>query len=118
MSVGVVNSRGSAFLFWVIKRYKSLSEEKRGFAMRIQRLRSGAAVGALIPEVEQYESKTGFIYKMGSALIEANETRCWEVMFQPEYLKGGAYHSTHVGANALFQGLTAIIKSSNQNGKR
>lgn len=42
-----------------------------------QILRSGTAVGALIAESQQAESKADFIHKMKIALKEANETHYW-----------------------------------------
>jgi len=42
-----------------------------------QVLRSGTAVGALIAESQQAESKADFIHKMKIALKEANETCYW-----------------------------------------
>jgi four helix bundle protein len=42
-----------------------------------QVLRSGTAVGALVAESQQAESKADFIHKMKIALKEANETYYW-----------------------------------------
>lgn len=42
-----------------------------------QLLRSGTAVGALVAESQQCESKADFIHKMKIALKEANETYYW-----------------------------------------
>lgn len=42
-----------------------------------QLLRSGTAVGALVAESQQAESKNDFIHKMKIALKEANETYYW-----------------------------------------
>jgi four helix bundle protein len=42
-----------------------------------QLLRSGTAVGALVAESQQAESRADFIHKMKIALKEANETYYW-----------------------------------------
>ena len=46
-------------------------------AIANQLLRSGTAVGALVAESQQAESKADFIHKMKIALKEANETHYW-----------------------------------------
>jgi four helix bundle protein len=45
--------------------------------MSKQLLRSGTAIGALVREAEQAESKADFIHKLAIALKEANETEYW-----------------------------------------
>src|SRR5690606_11306790 len=45
-----------------------------------QLLRSGTAVGALIAESQQSESKADFIHKMKIALKEAKETFYWQTL--------------------------------------
>lgn len=87
--------------------------------MSKQLLRSGTAIGALIREAEQAESKPDFIHKMAIALKEANETEYWiELLFQSDYLEESSYKQIHSATSEFLKLLTAIIKSSKQNGKR
>lgn len=57
-------------------------------------LRSGTAVGALIRESEQRESRADFIHKMSIALKEANETEYWLLLLHDTgYLEKKIYES-------------------------
>ena len=50
-------------------------------------LRSGTAIGALVREAEQAESKADFIHKLAIALKEANETEYWlELLDRTDYI--------------------------------
>jgi four helix bundle protein len=49
----------------------------REFVLSKQVLRSGTAIGALVSESEQAESRADFIHKLSIALKEANETDYW-----------------------------------------
>lgn len=119
MKENVVKKKSFAFALKVVQVCKVLTEEKREFVMSKQLLRSGTAVGALIREAEQAESKADFIHKMAISLKEANETEYWiELLFQSDYLEEDTYKSIHTDARELLKLLTAIIKSSKQNGKR
>lgn len=119
MRENVVKNKSFAFALRIVKLYKILSEEKREYVMSKQLLRSGTAVGALIREVEQAESKADFIHKMAIALKKANETEYWiELLFQSEYLEEISYKSIHSDSKELLKLLTSIIKSSKENGKR
>jgi four helix bundle protein len=46
-----------------------------------QLLKSGTAIGALIKEAEQAQSRADFINKMNIALKEANETEYWLICY-------------------------------------
>ena len=57
-------------------------------------LRSGTAIGALVREAEQAESKLDFIHKLAIAQKEANESDYWiELLFASEYLDAVQYKS-------------------------
>lgn len=119
MRDNVVKNKSLAFALKVVQVYKILVEEKHEFVMSKQFLRSGTAIGALIREAEQAESKADFIHKMAIALKEANETEYWiELLFRSDYLGESIYKSIHADSGELLKLLTAIIKSSKQNGKR
>ncbi len=56
MKENVIRSKSFAFALRIIKLYKFL-DDKKEFVLSKQFLRSGTAVGALVREAEQAESK-------------------------------------------------------------
>lgn len=76
-------------------------------------LRGGTAVGVLIREADQAESKPDFIHKMAIALKEANETEYWiEFLTQSEYINEKSSASILADLTELLKLLTSIIKTS------
>lgn len=108
-----VKDKSFAFALRIVKLYQYLSEQKREYVLSKQLLRSGTAVGALICEAEQAESKADFIHKMAIALKEANETVYWlELLNQSDYIDQKGYESIKPDAVELLKLLTSIIKST------
>ena len=60
-----------------IVEFCDLLERKGKLAIARQLLRSGTAVGALVAESQDAESRADFIHKMKIALKEAKETVYW-----------------------------------------
>ena len=54
-----------------------LLREQHEFDLSKQLLRSGTAIGALVEEANQAESKADFIHKLSIANKAANETQYW-----------------------------------------
>ena len=82
-----VRDESFAFALRVVGAFRYLQDERREFVMSKQLLRSGTAIGALVREAEQAESKADFIHKMAIALKEANETNyCIELLQVSDYL--------------------------------
>jgi four helix bundle protein len=77
MKENVVKDKSFAFALRIVKLYQFLSEQKREFVLSKQLLRSGTAIGALVREAEQAESRADFVHKMSIALKEANESEYW-----------------------------------------
>jgi four helix bundle protein len=65
------------FALQIIRAYQDLQKDKREFVLSKQLLRSGTAIGALVEEANQAESKADFIHKLSIANKEANETKYW-----------------------------------------
>jgi four helix bundle protein len=78
----IVKEKSYAFALRIIKAYKFLSSEQRGFVLSKQMLRSGTAIGALIRETEYGQSIPDFIHKLSVALKEANETQYWLMLLK------------------------------------
>lgn len=74
MKENKVKDKSFAFAVRIVNLYRFLCADKKEFVISRQVLRSGTAVGALVREAEQAESKPDFIHKMAIALKEANET--------------------------------------------
>ena len=113
MKENVVKSKSYAFAIRVVKLYKYLIEQKKEFVLSKQFLRSGTAIGALIREAEQAESKADFIHKLCIALKEANETDYWiSLLKDSEFLTQPEFDSISIDAQELINLLVSIIKSS------
>ena len=113
MKSGPLQSKSFAFAVQVVNLCKSLCSEKREFILSKQLLRSGTAIGALVREAEQAESKADFIHKLAIALKEANETEYWlELLHETHYLEPDAFSATHHDGVELLKLLTSIINSS------
>src|ERR1700680_45892 len=95
----VVKEKSFAFAVRVVNLYKYLCAEKKEYVIAKQLLRSGTAIGALVREAEQAESKPDFVHKMAIALKEANETAYWpELLKETNYLEPTAFSSIHQDA--------------------
>lgn len=96
--------------------YKHLCAEKREFVLSKQVLRSGTAIGAMIREAEQAESKADFVHKLSIALKDANESEYWLLLLhRTDYLETAAFDSIHLDVVELLKLLTSIIKSTKRN---
>lgn len=113
MSNNVVKDKSFAFALRIVNLYKHLCSDKKEYVLSKQVLRSGTAIGALIREGEQAESKADFIHKMAIALKEANETEYWLLLLrQTDYLEPAAFDSIHQDTVELLKLLTSIINSA------
>ncbi len=57
--------------------FSKVLQEQKQYDVSRQVLRSGTAIGALVREAQNAESKKDFIHKMKIALKEADETEFW-----------------------------------------
>jgi four helix bundle protein len=105
--------KSRAFALRMIKVYQYLQEQKREYILSKQLLRSGTAIGALVREAEQAESRADFVHKLSIALKEANETEYWlELLTESGYLEPSSGQSVMADAKELLKILTAIIKTT------
>jgi four helix bundle protein len=112
MGDGAVQSKSFAFAIRVVDLHRHLSGDKREFVLSKQLLRSGTAIGALVREAEQAESKADFVHKMAIALKEANETEYWLLLLhKTEYLEARAFASIHRDIVELLKLLTSIVRN-------
>jgi four helix bundle protein len=113
MKENIVKNKSYLFAIKVVKLYKDLVENKKEYVFSKQLLRSGTAIGALIRESEQAESKADFIHKLSIALKEANETDYWiSLLKDTDYLTESEFNEISNDAVELIKLLVSIIKSS------
>ncbi|QOJ30271.1 MAG: four helix bundle protein [Ignavibacteriales bacterium] len=116
MKENIIKNKSFAFAIRVIKLCEYLRNEHKEFILAKQLLRSGTAIGALVRESEQAESKPDFIHKMSIALKEASETDYWlELLFKSEYLKEIEYTSMKEDNDEILRLLVSIIKTAKSN---
>jgi len=105
-----------AFAVRIVNLYKYLCSDKKEYTLSKQLLRSGTAIGALVREAEQAESKADFIHKLAIALKEANETEYWILLLRETgYLTPKECESILSDLTELLKLLTSIIKTSKRN---
>ena len=61
----------------IVKFVKRVQSEEKEYILTKQLIRSGTAVGALVAEAQQAESKADFIHKLAIANKEAYESNYW-----------------------------------------
>ncbi len=116
MKNSAIKDKSFAFALRVVKCYKYLRSDHNEFVLSKQFLRSGTAVGALVMEAEQAESKADFVHKLAIALKEAKETEYWLALLnQSDYIEKEAYESINKDCLELVKLLVAIIKTTRNN---
>jgi four helix bundle protein len=115
MSKVAIKTQSYAFAVRVINLYKFLVEEKKEFVMSKQLLRSGTAVGALVREGQNAESKKDFIHKLAIAQKECDESIYWiELLIETDYLTQEMTESLLDDANSILKMIkSAIITTKN-----
>ena len=119
MNENTVKFKSFKLALEVIKNYKEITLNHREFVLSKQFLRSGTALGALVREAENAESKKDFIHKLSISLKEANETDYWiELIYQSEYFNRENYLNLKSSNSELIRMLTSIIKTTKNNLKQ
>ena len=109
----VIKEKSYKFAVRAVRLSQFLVNEKREFVLSKQILRSGTAVGALVREAEQAESRKDFIHKLAIALKEANETEYWiDLIKDTDYIDEKLHQSLYKDCNELIRIITAIIKTT------
>ena len=87
-----------------------MQTEKNEYVLSKQLLRSGTAVGALIREAQNAESKFDFIHKLAIAQKECDESLYWlELLFESTYLTEKEFNSIKNEATALLKMIKSAI---------
>jgi len=106
----VLKEKSFEFAVRVTKLYKYILETKHENVLSKQLLRSGTAVGALIRESQNAESKADFIHKLSIAQKECDETIYWlELLKETDFITKREFESIHKDANSLLKMLKSAI---------
>lgn len=109
----VIKDKSFAYAIRIVNLHRFLATEKKEFVLSKQLLRSGTAIGALVREAEQAESKPDFAHKMAIALKEANETEYWLLLLrETNYLTTKESESMLTDTTELLKLLTSIVKTT------
>ncbi len=119
MKSNIIKEKSFDFAYRIMELYKYVRYEKKEFVLSKQILRSGTAIGALVEEALQAESKQDFIHKLSIANKEANETHYWiRLLSKADYINKKSRESILKDCEELIKLLTSIIKSSKDNIKK
>ena len=112
----LIKDKSFAFAVRIVRLYKHLCENKKEYVLSKQLLRSGTAVGALVREAQNAESKADFIHKLGIAQKECDETTYWlELLKETDYLTDKEFESINSEATELLKMIRSAIITSKKN---
>ena len=99
----------------IVDLYKFLIKKKE-YVLSKQILRSGTAIGALISEAQNAESKKDFIHKLGISQKECSETIYWlHVLLNGQYLSRSQFQSILNDTEELLKMLRSSIMTAKKN---
>jgi four helix bundle protein len=111
-----VRDKSFDFAVRIVKLYKFLTDEKKEYVLSKQILRSGTAIGALVREGVNAESKADFIHKLGIAQKETDETCYWlELLYTTEYIDKKGFDSLFADCEELLKIIRSIVITSKKN---
>ena len=112
----LIKDKSFAFAVRIVRLYKHLCENKKEYVLSKQLLRSGTAVGALVREAQNAESKADFIHKLWIAQKECDETTYWlELLKETDYLTDKEFESINSEATELLKMIRSAIITSKKN---
>lgn len=115
MAESILKAKSYEFGLKIVKVIYLLQAEKKEFILTKQLLRSGTAIGALIEEAGQGESRKDFIHKLSIANKEANESRYWlKLLRDSELLEIEVANGLVQDVEELIKMLVSSIKTSRQ----
>lgn len=115
----VLVQKSFAFAIKVVNTYKYLVESQKEYVLSKQLLRSGTAIGALVRESQNAESKLDFIHKLGIAQKEYDETIYWiDLLIETKYLSKEEFKSLKDDAEELLRIIRSIIITTKNNQKK
>lgn len=109
----VLKDKSFNFAIRIINLFKYLSTSRNEYVLSKQLLRSGTAIGALIRESQNAESKADFVHKLAIAQKECDESIYWiELLYHTEYLSSTEFESINNEAIEILKIIRSIIITS------
>ena len=119
MGNSILKDKSFAFAIRIVNLYKIISETKKEYVMSKQVYRSGTAVGALIREAQNAESKMDFIHKLAIAQKECDETLYWlELLKATNFFSENEFQSISNDNTELLKMLKSSILTVKQTIKK
>ncbi len=116
MAQSILKQKSFSLAKLTISVYQYLTDVRKEFVMSKQFLRSGTAVGALIREAQNAESKMDFVHKLGIAQKECDETIYWlELLDETGYLEEDKFKSIVHLADEVYRMIKSSILTTKSN---
>jgi four helix bundle protein len=116
MAKSILRDKSFAFAKDIVSVYQFLVADRKEFVMSKQLLRSGTAVGALIREAQNAESKMDFVHKLGIAQKECDETLYWlELLFETDIIDEVSFKKLSSHADELLRMIKSSILTTKSN---
>ena len=114
----IIKDKSFSFALRIIKLYNYLNQTKKEFVLSKQVLRSGTAVGALVREAQNAESKNDFIHKLAIAQKECDETIYWlELLVKSNFISSKEFDSINEEALSLLKMIRSAILTTKAKNK-
>ena len=111
----ILANKSFDFSIRIVDLYKFLVKKKE-YVLSKQILRSGTAIGALITEAQNAESKKDFIHKLGISQKECSETIYWlNVLQKGIYINKEQFQSLLKDTEELLKMLRSSILTAKKN---
>ncbi len=108
-----VREKSFEFAIVIVRLSRELQRVEREFVISRQLLRAGTAIGALVREAEQAESRADFAHKLAIALKEASETEYWlDLLVAYDLLSEQRHADLQSQIRELLRLLTAIVRTT------
>jgi four helix bundle protein len=120
MSKSILKEKSFIFAVNIVDLARKSMDENREYVLSKQICRSGTAIGALVREAQNAESKADFIHKLAISQKEADETLYWLDLMQATNFIDSKTHLEMSGycTELLKMIRSSIITTKNNNNKK
>ena len=117
MSKSILKEKSFSFAVKIVDLARKSMDEKREYVLSKQICRSGTAIGALVREAQNAESKADFIHKLAISQKEADETLYWlDLMQATNFLDNKMHNEMSSDCTELLKMIkSSIITTKNNN---
>lgn len=111
MGKNIIKDKSFDFALKIIDLSRIIKTRHQEYDLTRQMKRSGTAIGALIRESENAESRADFIHKLSVSQKEAGETEYWiDLLYRSGYMTQDEYALIRCDISELNKLLIAILK--------